>query len=42
MRIESVDVFYLAMPQILDIGDGSQDMTLVRVRADDGTTGWGE
>ena len=42
MRIESVDVFYLAMPQILDIGDGSQDMTLVRVRADDGSTGWGE
>lgn len=42
MRIETVDVFYLAMPQIHDIGDGSQDMTLVRVRADDGTTGWGE
>lgn len=41
MKIESVDVFYLAMPQILDIGDGSQDMLLVRVRAGD-FTGWGE
>lgn len=41
MRIESVDLFYLAMPQVLDIGDGSQDMLLVRVRAG-GHTGWGE
>lgn len=42
MRIEAVEAFYLAMPEILDIGDGSQDMALIRVRADDGTTGWGE
>jgi L-alanine-DL-glutamate epimerase-like enolase superfamily enzyme len=41
MRIESVDFFYLAMPQVLDIGDGSQDALLVRVRAGD-YTGWGE
>lgn len=41
MKIESVDLFYLAMPEILDIGDGSQDMALVRVRAGD-WTGWGE
>lgn len=41
MRIEAVDMFYLAMPVIEDIGDGSQDMALVRVRAD-GHTGWGE
>jgi L-alanine-DL-glutamate epimerase-like enolase superfamily enzyme len=41
MRIESVDLFYLSMPQVLDIGDGSQDMLLVRVRAG-GHTGWGE
>jgi L-alanine-DL-glutamate epimerase-like enolase superfamily enzyme len=41
VRIESVDVFYLAMPEVLDIGDGSQDMALVRVRAG-GRTGWGE
>jgi L-alanine-DL-glutamate epimerase-like enolase superfamily enzyme len=41
MNIESVDFFYLAMPQVLDIGDGSQDALLVRVRAG-GFTGWGE
>ncbi len=42
MRIDSVDIFYLALPEVLDIGDGSQDMALVRVRADGGATGWGE
>ena len=41
MRIESVDLFYLSMPEVLDIGDGSQDALLVRVRAG-GWTGWGE
>jgi L-alanine-DL-glutamate epimerase-like enolase superfamily enzyme len=41
MQIESVDFFYLAMPEILNIGDGSQDATLVRVSAG-GYTGWGE
>lgn len=41
MKIDSVDMFYLAMPEILDIGDGSQDMLLVRVRSG-GWTGWGE
>lgn len=41
MKIESVDFFYLSMPQILDIGDGSQDAVLVRVRAG-GLEGWGE
>ena len=41
MRIDSVDLFYLALPTIADIGDGSQDMALVRVRAG-GFTGWGE
>ena len=41
MKIEDVDFFYLAMPEILNIGDGSQDTLLVRVRAD-GLTGWGE
>jgi L-alanine-DL-glutamate epimerase-like enolase superfamily enzyme len=41
MRIESVDLFYLSMPVIRDIGDGSQDALLVRVRAG-GHTGWGE
>ncbi len=41
MRIEAVDFFYLAMPQILDIGDGSQDLLLVRVQAGP-HVGWGE
>ena len=41
MRIESVDFFYLSMPVVQDIGDGSQDALLVRVRAGD-YTGWGE
>jgi len=41
MKIESVDFFYLAMPEIKDIGDGSQDALLVRVRAGD-DEGWGE
>lgn len=41
MRIEAVDFFYLSMPEILDIGDGSQDALLVRVRAG-GYVGWGE
>jgi len=41
MRIEAVDFFYLSMPEVHDIGDGSQDACLVRVCAD-GITGWGE
>lgn len=41
MRIERVDFYYLAMPEILDIGDGSQDALLVRVEAG-GLVGWGE
>lgn len=41
MKIESVDFFYFSMPEIDDIGDGSQDAVLVRVRAG-GYEGWGE
>lgn len=41
MTIEAVDFFYLSMPEVLDIGDGSQDALLVRVRAGD-WEGWGE
>src|SRR3954465_15408264 len=41
MRIEAVDFFYLSMPEIRDIGDGSQDALLVRVAAG-GLVGWGE
>lgn len=40
-RIEAVDFFYLAMPRIEDIGDGSQDACLVRVALGD-RLGWGE
>jgi L-alanine-DL-glutamate epimerase-like enolase superfamily enzyme len=41
MKIDSVDFFYLSMPQVLDIGDGSQDALLVRVAAGE-HVGWGE
>jgi len=41
MKIESVDAFYLRLPKVSDIGDGSQDALLIRVRAG-GFTGWGE
>jgi L-alanine-DL-glutamate epimerase-like enolase superfamily enzyme len=41
MRIEAVDFFYLSMPTVLDIGDGSQDALLVRVQAGP-YVGWGE
>lgn len=41
MRIEAIDFFYLAMPEVLDIGDGSQDALLVRLVAGD-HVGWGE
>jgi L-alanine-DL-glutamate epimerase-like enolase superfamily enzyme len=39
--VESVDFFYLAMPRIEDVGDGSQDACVVRVVAG-GKVGWGE
>lgn len=41
MKIESVDFYYLSMPHVEDIGDGSQDALLVRVAAG-GYVGWGE
>lgn len=41
MKIEAVDFFYLSIPQVRDIGDGSQDALLVRLQAG-GYTGWGE
>ena len=41
MKIESVDLFYLAMPIVTTEADGSQDALLVRVRAG-AHTGWGE
>ncbi len=41
MQIESVDFYYLSMPEVHDIGDGSQDALLVRVQAGP-YVGWGE
>jgi L-alanine-DL-glutamate epimerase-like enolase superfamily enzyme len=41
MKIEAVDFFYLSIPCVRDIGDGSQDALLVRAQAG-GFTGWGE
>jgi L-alanine-DL-glutamate epimerase-like enolase superfamily enzyme len=41
MKIESVDFFYLSMPEVTTAADGSQDALLVRVRAG-GHVGWGE
>lgn len=41
MKIDGVDFFYLSMPEVKDIADGSQDALLVRVRAG-GHVGWGE
>lgn len=41
MKIDSVDFFYLAMPEVTTAADGSQDALVVRVSAD-GLSGWGE
>ncbi|MCY0150159.1 mandelate racemase/muconate lactonizing enzyme family protein [Hoeflea sp. G2-23] len=41
MKIESVDFFYLAMPEVTTAADGSQDALIVRVTAG-GHVGWGE
>lgn len=42
MKITDVDLFYLRMPHIAAIADGTQDTFLVRVRTDVGLVGWGE
>jgi L-alanine-DL-glutamate epimerase-like enolase superfamily enzyme len=41
MKIESVDFYYLSMPEVTTEGDGSQDALLVRVTAG-ALEGWGE
>jgi L-alanine-DL-glutamate epimerase-like enolase superfamily enzyme len=41
MKIESVDFFYVSMPEVTTEADGSQDALVVRVGAG-GFTGWGE
>ncbi|GAA2341439.1 mandelate racemase/muconate lactonizing enzyme family protein [Dactylosporangium salmoneum] len=40
-KIDSVDLYYLSMPTVENVADGSQDVLLVRVRAAD-WEGWGE
>ena len=40
-KLEEVDLFYVSMPVVEDISDGSQDALLVRVAAG-GEVGWGE
>ena len=40
-KIESIDFFYLSMPEVRAIADGSQDALLVRITAGD-QVGWGE
>lgn len=41
MKIDSVDFFYLSMPEVTTAPDGSQDALVVRVSAG-GHVGWGE
>jgi L-alanine-DL-glutamate epimerase-like enolase superfamily enzyme len=40
-KIEAVDLFYVSMPVVEDISDGSQDALLIRIAAG-GKVGWGE
>ncbi len=42
MKIEQVNFHYLALDEIRNIGDGSQDALLVEVVMDNGARGWGE
>src|SRR6185312_14101482 len=41
MKIDRVDLFYLAMPEVTEAADGSQDALVVRVVAGH-HVGWGE
>jgi hypothetical protein len=41
MKTDAVDFYYLSMPEVLDIGDESQDALLLRVQAGE-HIGWGE
>jgi L-alanine-DL-glutamate epimerase-like enolase superfamily enzyme len=42
VKIVEVDAFYVAMPDIRPIADGTQDSFLVRLRTDTGLEAWGE
>jgi L-alanine-DL-glutamate epimerase-like enolase superfamily enzyme len=41
VKIDSVDFYYLSMPEVLAIADGSQDLLLVRMQSGQ-YIGWGE
>jgi len=42
LKIEAIDLFYIALPKITRTADGTQDSLVVRVRTDNGLEGWGE
>jgi L-alanine-DL-glutamate epimerase-like enolase superfamily enzyme len=42
MRIDSIDLFYCAIPNVTRAADGTQDTVLVRLRDQNGLEGWGE
>lgn len=42
MKIEAIDLFYVALPTITRTADGTQDTLVVRIRTDNGLVGWGE
>jgi L-alanine-DL-glutamate epimerase-like enolase superfamily enzyme len=42
VKIEAIDLFYIALPEITRTADGSQDSLVVRIRTDNGLEGWGE
>jgi L-alanine-DL-glutamate epimerase-like enolase superfamily enzyme len=42
LKIEAIDLFYVALPKIARTADGTQDSLVVRVRTDNGLEGWGE
>jgi L-alanine-DL-glutamate epimerase-like enolase superfamily enzyme len=42
LKIEAIDLFYVALPKITRTADGTQDSLAVRVRTDNGLEGWGE
>ena len=42
MKIEAIDLFYVALPKITRTANGTQDSLVVRVRTDNGLEGWGE
>ncbi len=42
MRVDSIDLFYLSVPNVTRAADGTQDTVLVRIRDEQGLEGWGE